>query len=68
MMKKNVGQLDRILRAAIAVLLAVLMITNVVSGTWAIILGILAAVLLLTSLVSICPLYMLFKFSTRKGS
>ena len=65
-MKKNVGQLDRILRAAIAVLLAVLIIANVISGTWAIILGILAAVLLLTSLVSVCPLYKLLGLSTQK--
>jgi O-antigen/teichoic acid export membrane protein len=67
-MKKNMGTLDRILWVSIAVLIVMLYFTNVISGTWAIILGILAAVLLLTSLVGTCPLYMLFNFSTRKDS
>ena len=67
-MKKNMSNLDRILRVAIAVGVAVLYFTNVISGTWAIILGILAVVFLLTSLVGTCPLYMPFKFSTRKDS
>jgi hypothetical protein len=65
-MKKNMGRLDRILRAAFAVLVAVLYFTNVISGTWAIILGIIALVFLLTSLVGTCPLYMPFGISTRK--
>lgn len=65
-MTKNMGSLDRIIRVSLAVLVAVLYFTNVISGTWAIILGILALVLLLTSLVGVCPLYMSFKFSTRK--
>ena len=67
-MKKNMGRLDRIIRVAIAVLVAVLYFTNVISGTWAIILGILALVFLLTSLVGTCPLYMPFGISTRKKS
>lgn len=67
-MKKNMGSLDRIIRIGIAILVAVLYFTNVISGTWAIILGILALVFLLTSLVGTCPLYMPFGISTRKGS
>jgi hypothetical protein len=67
-MKKNMGRLDRIIRVALAVLVAVLYFTNVISGTWAIILGILALVFLLTSLVGTCPLYMPFGISTRKES
>ena len=65
-MKKNMGRLDRIIRVAFAVLVAVLYFTNVISGTWAVILGILALVFLLTSLVGTCPLYMPFGISTRK--
>jgi len=65
-MKKNMGRLDRIIRVALAVLVAVLYFTNVISGTWAVILGILALVFLLTSLVGTCPLYMPFGISTRK--
>lgn len=67
-MKKNMGSLDRILRALFAVVVAVLYFTNVISGTWAIVLGILAIVFLLTSLIGVCPLYMPFKISTKKKS
>jgi hypothetical protein len=65
-MKKNMGTSDRIIRLAVAVLIAVLYFTNVISGTLAIILGIVAAVFLVTSLVGTCPLYMPFGISTRK--
>jgi len=65
-MKKNVGQIDRIIRVALAVLVGILYFTGVISGTWAIILGILAAILLVTGLVGTCPLYMLLGTSTKK--
>lgn len=67
-MKKNMAQLDRIIRIAIAVLVAVLYFANVISGTWAIVLGVLALVFLLTGLVGTCPLYLALGISTRKGS
>ena len=62
------GNFDRIFRTAVVALIAVLYYMNIISGTLAIVLGILAAVFLLTSLVSICPLYMLFGLSTRKST
>lgn len=65
-MKKNVGQIDRIIRVALAVLVGILYFTGVISGTWAIILGILAVILLVTGLVGTCPLYMLLGTSTKK--
>jgi hypothetical protein len=67
-MKKNMGTLDRIIRVSLVALIAVLYFTNLISGTWAIILGVVAVVFLLTSLVSVCPLYMPFGISTRKKS
>ncbi len=65
-MKQNMGSIDRIIRAAFAVVVAVLYFTNLISGTAAIILGILAIVFLLTSVVGFCPLYAPFKLSTKK--
>jgi hypothetical protein len=65
-MTKNVGTVDRIIRFIFAVAVAALYITGVISGTLAIILGILAAVLLVTSIVGFCPLYVPFKISTVK--
>jgi hypothetical protein len=63
-MTKNLSTVDRIVRVVIAAVFAVLLITGVVSGIWATILGILAVVFLATSLVSFCPLYALFHLST----
>jgi uncharacterized membrane protein len=65
-MKQNMGNIDRIIRAVFAVVVAVLYFTNLISGTAAIILGILAIVFLLTSVVGFCPLYAPFKLSTKK--
>lgn len=65
-MKQNMGNMDRIIRVAVAVIVAVLYFTNVISGTVAIILGILALVFLLTSVVGFCPLYLPLKLSTKK--
>ena len=65
-MKPNMGTTDRIIRAVFAVLVGVLYFTNVISGTFAIILGILAIVFLATSFLSYCPIYAIFKLSTVK--
>jgi uncharacterized membrane protein YesL len=65
-MSKNMGSVDRALRVIIALGIAVLIITKTLTGTLAIILGILAIVFLLTSLVGFCPLYVPFKLSTTK--
>ena len=60
------GSTDRIIRVVLAVVVAILYFTNLISGTAAIILGILAIVFLLTSAVGFCPLYAPFKFYTKK--
>jgi fatty acid desaturase len=65
-MKKNMGTADRVIRVALAVLVAVLYFTGTISGTLALVLGILAGVFVLTSFVSFCPLYVPVKLSTRK--
>jgi hypothetical protein len=48
----------------IAILIAVLYFTNVISGTLALVLMFLAAVFVLTSLISFCPLYSLIGVNT----
>lgn len=65
-MKKNMGNADRIIRTILALLVGVLYYMGIISGTLAIVLGILAVVFLLTSLVGTCPLYMPFGLSTCK--
>jgi len=45
---------------------ALLIGTGTLSGTWAIVLGIVAVVFLVTSLIGMCPLYALLGISTCK--
>lgn len=66
-MKKNMGAADKAIRIGIAVVIAALYFTNVISGTLAIILGILAVAFVLTSFISFCPLYLPFGFNTSKN-
>lgn len=63
-MKKNMGNLDRIIRFILAVVIAVLYFTNSITGTAAIILGIIALIFILTSFIGVCPAYVPFKIST----
>ncbi len=65
-MKRNMGNADRILRLLFAILVAVLYFTDSISGTLAIILGVVAVIFLVTSAMGFCPLYVPFKLSTQK--
>ena len=65
-MKPNMGTLDKALRILVAAVIAVLYYTHVISGTVAIVLLVLAAIFIATSLVGFCPLYLPFGISTRK--
>jgi hypothetical protein len=56
-MQKNMGNVDRGIRTAVALVVAALIATGTVSGVLAIVLGIIAAAFLLTSLIGFCPLY-----------
>ncbi len=64
-MTKNMGTVDQLIRTLLALLVGVLYYAGVISGTTAVILGVIAVVFLLTSLISTCPLYMPFGLSTR---
>jgi len=63
-MKKNMGTIDRIIRILLASVVIILYITGSITGFAAIILGILAIVFIITSMIGFCPLYMPFKIST----
>lgn len=65
-MKKNIGNTDKLIRLMLALLVAVLYYTGVISGTLAIILGIIAVVLVVTSMVSFCGLYSILGINTCK--
>ena len=65
-MTKNMGSTDKMIRIIIAIVIAILFYTNVISGTVAIVLGIIALVFALTSFISFCPMYTLLGVSTCK--
>ena len=65
-MKQNMGTIDRVIRIVAAMVIGILYFTNQITGTAAIILGVLAVIFLLTSFIAFCPLYLPFKFSTKK--
>ena len=66
-MKKNMGTVDRVVRILIAVVIAILYFTDQITGTAAIILGIIAVAFLLTSLMGSCPAYLPLGLSTKKA-
>jgi fatty acid desaturase len=63
-MKKNMGNTDRLIRFIVAAIVAALYFTNTITGTFGIILLVLAGVFVLTSIVSFCPLYTLIGLNT----
>ena len=63
-MKKNMGNVDRIIRLLLAVVVAVLYFTNVITGTLGNVLLVVAGVFVLTSVISFCPLYTLIGLNT----
>jgi Inner membrane protein YgaP-like, transmembrane domain len=64
-MNSNMGTVDRVIRLLLAIVVGVLYFTGQIGGITAIVLGVLALVFLLTSVVSFCPLYAPFKISTK---
>ena len=60
------GVFDRSIRTIVALIIVVLIVIKALTGTIALILGILAAVFVLTAAIGFCPLYVPMKFSTLK--
>ena len=60
------GLADKIIRILIAAVVIILYYTDVISGTLAIILLIISGIFILTSIISFCPLYLLFGINTKK--
>jgi len=66
-MKPNMAGADRIIRILVAIAVAALYYFNVISGTLAIILGVVAAIFLVTSFINFCPLYAALGIRTNKA-
>jgi hypothetical protein len=64
--EKNVGTFDKVIRLLLVVVVAILYATKAISGVAAIILGVIALLLLITTITGYCFLYSMLKVSTRK--
>lgn len=64
-MKPNMGTLDKAIRILVAIVIAALYFMGQISGTVAIVLGVIAVIFVLTSVISFCPLYLPLGLSTR---
>lgn len=65
-MPKNMASIDRIARVLLAAMVAVLYLTGVISGLAAMLLGLIALIFIVTSVIGFCPLYVPLKLSTKK--
>jgi hypothetical protein len=64
-MKKNIGSIDRVIRFLVALAIIALYYTNQISGTVAIVLLVIAGIFIITSFISVCPIYLMFGLSTK---
>jgi hypothetical protein len=67
-MTKNMGLTDRIIRFTLAIVIAALYFTHVITGTLALVLLIVVGAFIITSFFSFCPLYFPFGISTKSKS
>ena len=58
------GSIDKVVRILIAVVIAILFFTKVITGTLGIVLIVLAAIFVITSVISFCHLYLPFGINT----
>ncbi len=63
-MVKNMGVADRVIRVLFAIVVGILYVTGRLTGPWAVILGLIAVVFVVTSAMGFCPGYLPFKIST----
>lgn len=65
-MKTNMGKIDRFIRVLVAVVIAVLLSSGMISGAWIVVLLVLAIAFVITSFAGFCPLYWPFGIRTVK--
>ncbi len=63
-MKKNMGTIDKALRIVVALVIAGLYYADIINGTIALVLLLLAGIFIITSFISFCPLYLPFGINT----
>lgn len=67
-MTKNMGTADKAIRVIVALVIFGLYFMNVITGTLAIVFMVFAAIFVVTSFISFCPLYKIFGIKTNSDS
>ncbi len=65
-MTKNMSKTDGVIRIIVALAIVALWYFQIITGTLLIVLGIVAAIFILTGFINYCPLYSVFRIRTRK--
>jgi hypothetical protein len=65
-MIRNMGMTDRIIRTILGTIIALLYLSDLISGVTGTIIVIIALLILLTAPAGFCPLYFMFKISTER--
>lgn len=63
-MKVNLGTIDRAARLLLVAVIVILYLTDTITGTAVILLGLFSVILAITSLTGFCPLYYILKLSS----
>lgn len=66
-MKKNVGNIDKIVRLIAAAVAIWAAYTHQVASPWDYVLYVVAAIMLITAVASTCPLWIIFRLDTLKA-
>jgi len=56
-MKKNVGNIDKIIRFVLAIIFVILIVNETITGIWLWILSVLAIILIVTGIIGWCGIY-----------
>lgn len=60
------GMIDKAIRILVALVIGILFFTDKITGTFGVVLLVIASIFLLTSFVGFCPLYLPFGIKTNK--
>ncbi len=65
---QNEGTIDRIIRIVVGLALVGVAVSGVIAAPWTYVAWGLAVIALITGAAGICPLYAIFRFSTRSAN
>ena len=66
--RQNESTIDRVIRIVVGIALVAMAATGIVAAPWVYLAWIVGAIALVTGVVGFCPLYAIFRFSTRSAN